>query len=130
MLPPPRVPSPSQTSTATLPPPTSSSNFMTPKQLSDFDDACTAAIVDPTLGFVTHKMSLRYRGPKQKDQRSFKAIVGRFQNHQDYEKTFSELGEVEWWSRLSARKPKAWQAGLKEHVRSYFYYSYRVNNNK
>ena len=31
-----------------------------PKELCDFDDIATAVIIDPFMGFATHKMNLRY----------------------------------------------------------------------
>ncbi len=112
MGPTPRVPAPHPDPPASVTP----LPAMTPKELSDVDDACTAAIVDPFLGFATHKMSLRFRHPTTKDQRAFKRVVNRFRQHQSYEETYEGLQQVEWWKRLTGRRPRLWQAMLKEHV--------------
>ena len=87
-------------------------------ELSDHDDIATAAIIDTYLGFVTHKMNLRFRNPKLASQRQLKKVVEKFIEHQSYERAYKELtGTCDWLSSiLSTRRSKLWQAGLREHV--------------
>ena len=89
---------------------------MTPKMLSDYDDIGTAVIVDPYLGFSTHKMNLRFRSPSVAHQKYLKEVVKKFIEHQDYEKAYNELLGCEWLKSITRRKKKEWQNGLKEHV--------------
>lgn len=93
------------------------STTMTPKELSEFDDIATAVIVDPYLGFGTHKMSTRFRSPRQIHQSYLKSVVTKFQNHQNYETAYADLLGCEWFASIVKRKKKDWQNGLKEHVR-------------
>ena len=87
-------------------------------ELSDHDDIATAAIIDPYLGFQTHKMNMRFRNPKAANQRQLKKVVEKFIDHQSYERAYKELiGTSDWLAAtLTARKSKLWQAGLREHV--------------
>ena len=96
-------------------PPLGTTN-MTPQELCDYDDIGTAVIVDPYLGFGTHKMNLRFRAPRQVHQNYFKSVVAKFLDHQDYEKAYLELCGCEWFASVIKRRSKNWQNGLKEHV--------------
>ena len=92
------------------------STTMTPKMLSDYDDIGTAVIVDPYLGFATHKMNLRFRSPNVVHQKYLKEVVKKFLEHQDYEKAYDGLLGCEWLKSIVRRRKKEWQKGLKEHV--------------
>ena len=92
---------------------------MTYIELSEVNDACTAALVDPTLGFSTHKMSPRFRPPAAAERKHLLGIIGAFRCCQDYEWAWSALKDVDWWWRLLHKKSRAWEAMLKEHVSGY-----------
>jgi len=92
---------------------------MSPKELSDYDDIATAVIVDPILGFATHKMSLRFRTPTLQAQQYLKTVALEFRHHQNYEKAYKRLLECDWLKTLVNRKSKLHQTALKEHVIRY-----------
>lgn len=116
----PRVPPPaaSAASASSDPPPSSAPTAaLTYQQLSAFDDLCTAALVDPQLGFTSHKMAVRHRRPPPEAWDAFRRAVDRFRASQDYEAAWAEVSAVDWWARAAKRTVKpSWQPLLKEHV--------------
>lgn len=92
---------------------------MSPKELSDYDDIATAVVVDPILGFTSHKMSLRFRAPTQPAQVYLKTVVNQFKQHQNYEKAYKQLLQCDWLRTFNNRKSKLHQAALKEHILRY-----------
>jgi len=92
---------------------------MSPKELSDYDDIATAVVVDPILGFGTHKMSLRFRTPSLQAQQYLKNTLLDFKQHQSYDKVYKSLLECDYLKNIVNRKSKHHQAGFKEHITRY-----------
>lgn len=89
---------------------------MTPKELSENDDLATSLVLDPCLGFTTHKMNTKYR-PLKANTSQLKNIVGRFMQTQDYETAVAALINGEWMPRIvRTNKNKMALQRLKQHV--------------
>ena len=90
---------------------------MTPsRQLAEFDDISSSLVVDPMLGFTTHKMCSRFRHVRGK-YHDLKAIVMEFSEDGDTEKAYKLLVEDTEWARLYfLRKTEEQKAAFKEHV--------------
>ncbi|XP_065909317.1 histone-lysine N-methyltransferase KMT5B-like isoform X2 [Dysidea avara] len=93
---------------------------MTPsRQLAEFDDISSSLVVDPMLGFTTHKMCSRFRHVRGK-YHDLKAIVMEFSEDGDTEKAYKLLVEDTEWARLYfLRKTEEQKAAFKEHLVRY-----------
>ncbi|XP_060924062.1 histone-lysine N-methyltransferase KMT5B [Limanda limanda] len=91
------------------------SSGMTAKELCENDDTTTGLILDPYLGFQTHKMNTRFR-PIKGRQEELKEIIERFKKHDNMEKAFRALTTGDWSRNLFLHKTKAHERLFKQHV--------------
>ncbi|XP_013883490.1 histone-lysine N-methyltransferase KMT5B [Austrofundulus limnaeus] len=91
------------------------SSGMTAKELCENDDLTTSLILDPYLGFQTHKMNTRFR-PIKGRQEELKEIIERFKKHDNLEKAYKALTSGDWCRNLFLHKSKAQEKLFKQHV--------------
>lgn len=90
------------------------STGMTARELCESDDQATSLILDPYLGFATHKMNLRFR-PYKSHKQELQQLIADFKSHNQYEKVYSKLTDFVPASFLT----KARQGPFKDHIFRY-----------
>ncbi|XP_053948556.1 histone-lysine N-methyltransferase Suv4-20 [Anastrepha ludens] len=96
----------------------SQSTGMTPKELSENDDLATSLILDPHLGFQSHKMNIRYR-PLKVDSAQLREVVDDFIATQNYDVAVKKIFNGPWIPRSIKSKNKIAFKRLHDHIIRY-----------
>ncbi|KAM3852193.1 histone-lysine N-methyltransferase KMT5B isoform 1-T7 [Vipera latastei] len=91
------------------------SSGMSAKELCENDDLATSLVLDPYLGFQTHKMNTRFR-PVKGRQEELKEVIERFKKDEHLEKAFKSLTSGDWARHYFLNKNKMQERLFKEHV--------------
>uniref|UniRef100_A0A673JXW5 [histone H4]-N-methyl-L-lysine20 N-methyltransferase KMT5B n=1 Tax=Sinocyclocheilus rhinocerous TaxID=307959 RepID=A0A673JXW5_9TELE len=91
------------------------SSGMTAKELCEYDDLSTSLILDPYLGFQTHKMNTRFR-PIKGRQAELREVIELFKKHDNLEKAFQALTAGDWTRHHFLNKTKSQEKLFKAHV--------------
>ncbi|XP_035230407.1 histone-lysine N-methyltransferase KMT5B-like, partial [Stegodyphus dumicola] len=94
------------------------STGMTAKELCENDDLATSLVLDPYLGFTTHKMDINFT-PFDVDREKLLEGLMDFINNQDYDLTYKVLTNWDWFPRYIHSKSTNQQTTLKEHIFRY-----------
>nr|XP_014349913.1 PREDICTED: histone-lysine N-methyltransferase SUV420H1 isoform X2 [Latimeria chalumnae] len=91
------------------------SSGMSAKELCENDDLATSLVLDPYLGFQTHKMNTRFR-PIKGRQEELKEVIECFKKEESLEKAFRALTSGDWARHYFLHKNKTQETLFKEHV--------------
>ncbi|NXN90853.1 KMT5B methyltransferase, partial [Rhinopomastus cyanomelas] len=105
------------------------SSGMSAKELCENDDLATSLVLDPYLGFQTHKMNTRCSNyamcyylcghlfrPIKGRQEELKEVIERFKKDEHLEKAFKSLTSGDWARHYFLNKNKMQERLFKEHV--------------
>ncbi|MCP9266322.1 Histone-lysine N-methyltransferase Suv4-20 [Dirofilaria immitis] len=99
-----------------LPDRSSGQHNMTIRELCDNDDMATSIIVDPILGFRTHKMNLHYRPPQHEEQIKLKSILKKYKENQELCTAIQSIFHVNVVARFLKRRTLKQQLAFRDHL--------------
>ncbi|RWS31418.1 histone-lysine N-methyltransferase SUV420H1-A-like isoform X2 [Leptotrombidium deliense] len=94
---------------------------LTSNELCEFDDIATAVVLDPYLGFATHKMNIRFK-PLKVSKEYLKSVILDFKKNQNYEITFQKLISSDlssYYRTKNARQQKLFKQHLFRYLRMF-----------
>lgn len=91
------------------------------RQLAEHDDMCVNLTVDVFLGFLTHKMSPRFR-PIKASQDTIKNVLNQLEMDGDLERAYIEIvtNSGQWSRHYFLNKSKVQIQAFKDHVSNSF----------
>lgn len=92
------------------------------KQLAEHDDMSINLTIDVYLGFITHKMSGRFR-PIKADQAVIRKALTELQESGDLDQAYKEIttNTGSWSTHYFLNKSRIQMEAFKEHVSSFYF---------
>lgn len=102
---------------------------MTPEEISDYDDFASSVVLDPMLGFTTHKMNIGDKSlgtNQQRFQKKFKRVIMDFIETQNYQHALDCLLKKDFGATFPDVNSDQKTANFKEHVSDEIFFLLRV----